>query len=55
MAGESSQWVAAQMGHTGWMYTAQVYYRWIPKDASDSGQRVMRQWGGEKTNRSARS
>jgi len=48
MAGESPQWVAAQMGHRDWTFTARVYYRWIPKDAGDAGERVMRQWGGGK-------
>lgn len=27
MAGESPQWVAAQMGHRDWTFTARVYYR----------------------------
>lgn len=45
MAGESPQWVAAQMGHTDWTFTARVYYRWIPKDAGDAGERVMKKWG----------
>ena len=45
MAGESPQWVASQMGHTDWTFTARVYYRWIPKDAGDAGERVMKKWG----------
>jgi integrase len=44
-AGESPQWVAAQMGHTDWTFTARVYYRWIPRDAGDAGDRVMKKWG----------
>jgi len=27
-----------------------AYYRWIPKDAGDAGQKVMKQWGS-RTNR----
>ncbi len=45
MAGESPQWVAAQMGHTDWTFTARVYYRWIPKDAGDAGEKVTGKWG----------
>ena len=45
MAGESPQWVAAQMGHTDWTFTARVYYRWIPKDAGDAGKKVIEKWG----------
>jgi integrase len=45
MAGESPQWVAAQMGHTDWTFTARVYYRWIPKDAGDAGKKVLEKWG----------
>jgi len=45
MAGESPQWVAAQMGHRDWTFTARVYYRWIPKDAGDAGKKVIEKWG----------
>ena len=45
MAGESPQWVAAQMGHTDWTFTARVYYRWIPKDAGDAGRKLIDKWG----------
>jgi len=45
MAGESPQWVAAQMGHTDWTFTARVYYKWIPKDAGNAGQKVVIKWG----------
>lgn len=48
MAGESPQWVAAQMGHTDWTFTARVYYRWIPKDAGDAGQKVVMKWGNDR-------
>ena len=30
---------------TDWTFTARVYYRWIPKDAGDAGNRVMKKWG----------
>ena len=45
MAGESPQWVAAQMGHTDWAFTARVYYRWIPEDACGAGDKVTMKWG----------
>jgi len=45
MAGEAPQWVAAQMGHTDWTFTARVYYRWIPRDAGDAGRKVFERWG----------
>ncbi len=45
MAGESPQWVAAQMGHTDWTFTARVYYRWIPNDAGNAGNKVVEKWG----------
>ncbi len=47
MAGESPQWVAQQLGHTDWTFTARVYYRWIPKDKGDAGRKVVNKWGGE--------
>ncbi len=49
MAGESPQWVAAQMGHTDWTFTARVYYRWIPKDAGNAAQKVLNKWGSRST------
>ncbi len=48
MAGESPQWVAAQMGHRDWTFTARVYYRWIPRDAAGAGSKLTAQWGGQK-------
>lgn len=44
MAGESPQWVAAQMGHRTWTFTAKTYYRWIPADAGEAGKRVAQLW-----------
>lgn len=49
MAGESPQWVASQMGHTDWTFTARVYYRWIPSDAGDAGARILEKWGNRST------
>lgn len=37
MAGESVQWVAHQMGHTDWSFTARTYAKWIPDDAPEAG------------------
>ena len=47
MVGEPPQWVAAQMGHTDWTFTARVYYRWIPKDAGNAGEKVVMKWGND--------
>jgi integrase len=41
MAGESVQWVAAQMGHTDWTFTARTYTRYIPDDAPDAGSKLI--------------
>ena len=45
MAGESPMWVAAQMGHRDWTFTARTYYRWIPKDAAGAGLKALEKWG----------
>ncbi len=45
MAGESPQWVASQMGHRDWSFTARVYYRWIPRDDTGSGKKTLKKWG----------
>ena len=45
MAGEAPQWVARQLGHTDWTFTAKVYYRWIPADKGDAGKKVVEKWG----------
>lgn len=45
MARESPQWVAAQMGHRDWTFTARTYYRWIPGDDSGSGKKTLKKWG----------
>jgi integrase len=44
MAGESPQWVATQMGHTDWTFTARTNSRFIQDDASDAGQKAVRLW-----------
>lgn len=41
MAGESVQWVASQMGHTDWTFTARTYTRYIPEDAPDAGSKLV--------------
>jgi len=45
MAGESPQWVATQMGHTDWTFTARTYSRFIQDDAPDAGQKAVELWG----------
>ncbi len=40
-AGEPVMWVAGQMGHTDWSFTARTYARWIPDNAPDAGEKVM--------------
>ena len=45
MAGESPQWVATQMGHTDWTFTARTYTRFIPDDAPDAGKKAVERWG----------
>ena len=35
-AGESVMWVAQQMGHTNWSFTARTYSRWVSIDAPKS-------------------
>ncbi len=45
MAGESPQWVAMQMGHTDWTFTARTYSRFIPDDAPDAGEKAVERWG----------
>ncbi|MCG8427901.1 MAG: site-specific integrase, partial [Chromatiales bacterium] len=37
-AGESVMWVAQQMGHTDWTFTARTYSRWVSIDASEAWQ-----------------
>jgi len=45
MSGESPQWVATQMGHTDWTFTARTYTRFIPDDAPDEGRKAIERWG----------
>jgi hypothetical protein len=35
-AGESVMWVAQQMGHTDWTFTARIYSRWVSIDAPEA-------------------
>ena len=44
MVGESPQWVASQMGHTDWTFTARTYSRFIPDDAPEAGERAVERW-----------
>lgn len=44
MAGELPMWVAAQMGHTDWTFTARTYSRWIPDNAPDAGKKAAALW-----------
>jgi integrase len=44
MAGELPQWVANQMGHTDWTFTARTYSRWIPDNAPDAGRKAAAMW-----------
>ena len=54
MAGESPQWVATQMGHTDWTFTARTYSRFIPDDAPDAGQKAVERWGNSGVKNSIR-
>jgi hypothetical protein len=44
MAGEWAMWVAKQMGHTDWTFTARTYSRWIPDDAPEAGNKAVALW-----------
>lgn len=44
-AGESVMWVAQQMGHTDWTFTARTYSRWVSIDAPEAGNLVVQTWG----------
>jgi integrase len=55
MAEESPQWVATQMGHTDWTFTARTYSRFIPDDAPNAGQKAVERWGNASKNLSIRS
>ena len=45
MANESPQWVATQMGHTDWTFTARTYSRFIADDAPNAGNNAVKLWG----------
>jgi len=55
MAEESPQWVATQMGHTDWTFTARTYSRFIPDDAPNAGQKAVERWGNAGEKNSIRS
>ncbi|MFL7871929.1 MAG: hypothetical protein AB8I58_24075 [Anaerolineales bacterium] len=44
-AAESVMWVAQQMGHTDWTFTARTYSRWISIDAPEAGNLAVQKWG----------
>jgi integrase len=44
-AGESVMWVAQQMGHTDWTFTARTYSRWVSIDAPEAGSLAAQKWG----------
>ena len=44
-AGESVMWVAQQMGHTDWTFTARTYSRWVSIDAPEAGSLAAAKWG----------
>ena len=44
MAGEHVMWVAKQMGHTDWSFTARTYSRRIPDDAPEAGNKAVQMW-----------
>ena len=44
-AGESVMWVAQQMGHTDWTFTARTYSRWVSIDAPEAGNLAAQKWG----------
>lgn len=44
-AGEPVMWVAAQLGHTDWAFTARTYSRWMPESTPDAGQKAMAKFG----------
>jgi integrase len=50
MAGESAQWVATQVGHTDWSFTARTYTRFIPEDAPDAGSKAVEKFGKPSAN-----
>lgn len=45
MAGEPAQWVANQMGHRDYAFTARTYARWIADDAPAAGKLAVERWG----------
>lgn len=44
MAGEHVMWVAQQMGHTDWAFTARTYARFMPSDMPQAGAKAERAW-----------
>lgn len=44
MNGEHPMWVANQMGHTTWVFTASTYSRFIPANAPEAGKKASASW-----------
>lgn len=44
-AGEPVMWVAQQMGHIDWTFTARTYSRWVSIDAPEAGSLAAKKWG----------
>ena len=44
-AGEHPAWVARQMGHTNWAFTARVYAKWMPDANPEAGTRAVEIYG----------
>ena len=40
-AGESPLWVAKQIGHTDWSFTARTYSRYIPDQDNQAGNKAV--------------
>jgi integrase len=40
-AGEVPQW---EMGHKDWTFTLRTYWRWIPDNAPDAGNKAVALW-----------
>lgn len=43
-AGEDVRWVADQLGHTSWEFTARTYDAFITRDAPDAGNKAAAMW-----------
>lgn len=46
MGGEDVRWLATQLGHTDWAFTARTYTKWIDSDAPNAGSKVAQWFSG---------